>query len=254
MVHSFRLATFINQSDPAPWLHPHYRASQLLRASPPACLVTGTQPLTVSSVWSSPSRRHPSRQFRDDTFTGSIREPRPGSCCLYAGHHLGSKRVTPRLIPRCGTDPGFDVDLMGFDASTTDIYNHLPGPHLTYSWHAFSCAVHHEPPLTAAAHSGLGPPPANSSPPRKALVARVNKPQMSRPLRRVGGGISAAAPHRSGREDLSSSGSCRSVVRLWRSTSNVRTGGEHVVRRRPAMLGLVWHCAPGARISVGPSG
>src|SRR6266566_1193538 len=87
-------ATFINQSDPAPWLHPHYRASQLLRASPPACLATGTQPLTVSAAWSSPSRRHPWRQFRGDTFTRSIREPRPGSCCLYAGHHLGSKRVT----------------------------------------------------------------------------------------------------------------------------------------------------------------
>src|SRR5712691_8562742 len=52
---------------------------------------------------------------------------------------------------------------MGFDASTTDIYNHLPGPHLTRSWHAFSCAVHHEPPLTAAAHSGLEPPPAGRS-------------------------------------------------------------------------------------------
>src|SRR6266851_7722357 len=52
---------------------------------------------------------------------------------------------------------------MGFDASTTDIYAHLPGPHLTHSWHAFSCAAHHEPPLTAAAHSGLGPPPAGRS-------------------------------------------------------------------------------------------
>ena len=52
---------------------------------------------------------------------------------------------------------------MGFDASTTDIYDHLPGPHLTHSWHAFSCAAHHEPPLTAAAHSGLGPPPAGRS-------------------------------------------------------------------------------------------
>src|SRR6266516_685817 len=52
---------------------------------------------------------------------------------------------------------------MGFDASTTDIYDHLPGPHLTRSWHAFSCAAHHEPPLTAAAHSGLGPPPAGRS-------------------------------------------------------------------------------------------
>jgi hypothetical protein len=37
-VHSFRLATFINQSDPAPWLHPRYQASQLLRAGPPAFL------------------------------------------------------------------------------------------------------------------------------------------------------------------------------------------------------------------------
>src|SRR6266487_2287060 len=52
---------------------------------------------------------------------------------------------------------------MGFDASTTDIYDHLPGPHRTRSWHAFSCAAHHEPPLTAAAHSGLGPPPAGRS-------------------------------------------------------------------------------------------
>src|SRR6266699_3779072 len=52
---------------------------------------------------------------------------------------------------------------MGFDASTTDISSHLPGPHLTHSWHAFSCAAHHEPPLTAAAHSGLGPPPAGRS-------------------------------------------------------------------------------------------
>ena len=169
VVHSFRLATFINQSDPAPWLHPNYRASQLLRAGPPACLATGTQPLTVSAAWSSPSRRHPWRQFRGDTFTRSIREPCPGSCCLYAGHHLGSRRVTPRLIPRYGADPGFDVDLMGFDASTTDIYNHLPGPHLTYSWHAFSCAAHHEPPLTAAAHAGLIPPPARR-------YRRANKP------------------------------------------------------------------------------
>jgi hypothetical protein len=56
---------------------------------------------------------------------------------------------------------------MGFDASTTDISSHLPGPHLTRSWHAFSCAVHHEPPLTAAAHSGLGPPPAGRS--RRAI-------------------------------------------------------------------------------------
>jgi SAM-dependent methyltransferase len=68
--------------------------------------------------------------------------------------------------------------------------------------------------------------------------------------RRVGGGISAAAPHRSGREDLSSSGSCRSVVRSWRSTSSARTGGARVLRRRPAMPMPVCRCAPDACISV----
>jgi len=52
---------------------------------------------------------------------------------------------------------------MSFDASTADISSHLPGPHLTRSWHAFPCAVHHGPPLTAAAHSGLEPPPAGRS-------------------------------------------------------------------------------------------
>src|SRR5215468_3678835 len=55
----FRLVSCISPNSPTPWLHPHYRASQLLRASPPACLSTGTQPLAVSAAWSSPSRRQP---------------------------------------------------------------------------------------------------------------------------------------------------------------------------------------------------
>jgi hypothetical protein len=41
--------------------------------------------------------------------SGSVREPRPGSCCLYAGHRLGSKQVSPRLIPGQLSDPGSDV-------------------------------------------------------------------------------------------------------------------------------------------------
>src|ERR1039458_5284898 len=61
----FRVAAFLSQSDPAPWLRPHYQVSQLLRAGPPACPATGTQPLTVSAAWSSPSRRHPSPHARD---------------------------------------------------------------------------------------------------------------------------------------------------------------------------------------------
>jgi len=103
------LVPLISLDSPTPWLHPHYRASQLLRAGPPACLATGTQLLTVSAARSSPSRRQSWRLFRGDTFTRSIRAPRPGSCCLYAGHHLGSKQVSPRLVPEHSADSGFGV-------------------------------------------------------------------------------------------------------------------------------------------------
>src|SRR5664280_2718640 len=44
------LTAFINQDGPSPWLHPHYRASQLLRDGPPACPATGTLPLTDSAA------------------------------------------------------------------------------------------------------------------------------------------------------------------------------------------------------------
>src|SRR5664280_1726036 len=36
------LTAFINQDGPSPWLHPHYRASQLLRDGPPAWLLSAT--------------------------------------------------------------------------------------------------------------------------------------------------------------------------------------------------------------------
>src|SRR5450759_3695462 len=48
----------ISQDGPSPWLHPHYRASQLLRDGPPACPATGTLPLTDSAARGPPSR-HP---------------------------------------------------------------------------------------------------------------------------------------------------------------------------------------------------
>src|SRR6185312_12477944 len=85
-------------------------ASQLLQASPPARPATvlsslripplGVLPLATDSLPVAVSGR---------AFTCSVREPGPDSCCLYAGHHLGSKRVTPRLIPEQRPDPGFDV-------------------------------------------------------------------------------------------------------------------------------------------------
>jgi hypothetical protein len=38
-------------------------------------------------------------------FTCSARKPGPGSCCLYAGHRLGSKRVSPDLSRDRGATP-----------------------------------------------------------------------------------------------------------------------------------------------------
>ncbi len=41
-------------------------------------------------------------RFRDDRFSRSTPEPEPSSRHLHAGHHLGSKQVAPRLLPRHG--------------------------------------------------------------------------------------------------------------------------------------------------------
>ena len=79
-------------------------------------------------------------------FTCSVREPGPGSCCLYAGRHLGSKRVSPRLLPRATARPWFRRRLNSFrhvNGRGLSSIAHLPGPHLTRSSHAFSHDVHH---------------------------------------------------------------------------------------------------------------
>ena len=75
----------------------------------------GTLPLAVSAAWGSPldgrrgSMPEADRRVRGDRFPRSTPEPEPGSRHLYAGHHLGSKQVPPRLIPRVTTRLGFDV-------------------------------------------------------------------------------------------------------------------------------------------------
>src|SRR6266508_3574474 len=72
-------------------------------------------------------------------FARSEREPRSRSCCLYAGPHLGSKRVSPRLIPRLNGCPGFEVTYEPFDTSTAEGSTpiaHLLDPHLTRSFAA----------------------------------------------------------------------------------------------------------------------
>ena len=67
----------------------------------------------------------------------SAPEPEPSSCHLHAGHHLGSKQVSPRLLPEVTT-------LLGFDAVATLTTRHqwftrvhLLGSYLTH----YSCAL-----------------------------------------------------------------------------------------------------------------
>jgi len=103
------LITLTRQDDPAPWLRPHcdtqglhsYYGRVRQRAS------NGTQLLADSAAWSSPSRRPFPAAVSGRAFTCSVREPGPGSCCLYAGRRLGSKRVSPRLLPRVTARPWF---------------------------------------------------------------------------------------------------------------------------------------------------
>ena len=49
------------------------------------------------------------RRYRSDRFTRSAPEPELSSRRLYAGHRLGSKQVSPKLIPGQRLHPGFDV-------------------------------------------------------------------------------------------------------------------------------------------------
>jgi hypothetical protein len=119
-LHPFRLITLISQDDLAPWLPFPLRyagGSQLLRASPPARPATVLCSSRICRLEFSLSPPVKLAAVPERAFTCSIREPGPGSCCLYAGHHLGSKRITPRLIPGPAWRPGSDVISLDFDAS-----------------------------------------------------------------------------------------------------------------------------------------
>src|SRR5207302_8746402 len=48
------------------------------------------------------------RRTRGDRFPCSAPEPEPGSRPLHAGHRLGSKQVSPRLLPKLLSILGFD--------------------------------------------------------------------------------------------------------------------------------------------------
>ncbi len=70
---------------------------------------------------------------------------------------------------------------------------------------------------------------------------------------RVGGRISPAAPHRSGREPLGSSGLCRPVLRSCIAAPSARTDRETVAGPRVAMPASVSRCVPAACTSASPS-
>src|SRR5664279_4524539 len=81
------LTAFINQDGPSPWLHPHYRASQLLRDGPPAC----------------PDRYSAPHGF---SRSGSSLSPPVGVTSGRYLHTFHTRAWTGLMLPVCRTPPG----------------------------------------------------------------------------------------------------------------------------------------------------
>jgi hypothetical protein len=95
-------------------------SQQLLRASPPARPRRYSAPRGFCRSGVSRATPDTPAAASGRAFARSEREPRSRSCCLYAGPHLGSTRVSPRLIPRLNGCPGFEVTYEPFDTSTAE--------------------------------------------------------------------------------------------------------------------------------------
>ena len=172
--------------------------SSLLRTGPPLCSATGTLPLTVLPLGGLPlatrALLRPERsQFRNDRFPSSAWTPEPGSRHLYAGHHLGSKQVSPRLIPGECCAPGFDVICEPFDMSSVDRFRSpsrlLPDELVARLFRN----AQHERLLTAAPCGGLQPPPCRAAArglPSSSIQHRLRPPAPSSRL----GVLGATAP------------------------------------------------------------
>lgn len=136
-----------------------------LRDGPPPCPASvlcpsrfpplGALPL-VASQGHRPSYR---RLCRGDRFSRSAWEPESSSRHLYAGHRLGGKQVSPRLLPEHGFSPGFDV-VLAFDTSSVVRFRSpsrlLPDALSARLFPRRSAPRH----LTDAPRGGLQPPPA----------------------------------------------------------------------------------------------
>src|SRR5882672_7867738 len=95
-------------STQAGWTTPPLRSSSitepssLLRTAPPLCRVSVLSPREYLSLVLLPSHR-------DDRFPRSSPKPGSRSRRLHAGRQLGSKQISPNLIPSAVTCAGFDV-------------------------------------------------------------------------------------------------------------------------------------------------
>jgi hypothetical protein len=179
----------------------------------------GTQSLAGFPLGSLPLATS-KQQFRDALSHVPRKSSRSGSRRLYAGHHLASKRAPARLIPGPDTKPWFRCHLSYIDTSTANpkkglLVQRLPDPHLT------------------SRNGRLFPHRS--------------------PRRRVARGIAAPGPHRSGREPLDSSGSCRPVTRTCTAAPNARTAEVPVSGLRTAIPAHVWRYVSAACISFWPS-
>ena len=138
--------------------------SQLLRVSPPARPATVLGSLRIPPLEVLPLATNCSVTVSRRAFTCSVREPGPDSCCLYAGHHLGSRRGNPQAPPRAKTKPWFRCHLISFRRFSRQRafrpIAHLSGPYLTRSLPRLF--LHRSRPRSSAKApvGGLKPPPA----------------------------------------------------------------------------------------------
>ena len=153
-----------NPGNPAPSLHPRYRASPLLRAGPSLRPARYSAPCSFRRLGCSLRRpvQHPAGTARGDRFPRSAPEPEPSSRHLYAGHRLASQQAPARLVPGQRLDPGFDDTATLSTLHQWFTYVRLLGSTPDASRAPFP---QRSPPrlLTAAACGGLRPPPAGRS-------------------------------------------------------------------------------------------
>ena len=177
-----RLIESTSPDEPAPSLHHHpseQRASQLIRAGPPASAATGTQCLRFLPLARSLSppvvlTRRPGRPLSTLAFSRSVQEPQTRLTPPLRRAPPGQQHGHPPDSSRGRSSPRFRCHLNRFDASTTTpdpstspdraILERLPGPHLTRSSRAFSPNAHHDGLQPTQHQGGLTPTPAGPTP------------------------------------------------------------------------------------------